>query len=288
MQVNDNRAGYAFITPLVIIFSVFFLYSFYFLISNSFFKVNISMKNPVFTGLKNYSLLFTDPRFIRALINTVVFAVLSILAGITIGFILSILLSFSFRGKNFLHTLFFVPVLMPLALIAEVFAMMLEFRFGTFNEMLRFFHLDSLALHWLSVPGLAYGSVITLNIYLIGLPIMYYTADLASMDLQMLEAAEVDGAGMFRKITGIIFPALVNSHKTVTLSIMLSSFRAFETVFMLTKGGPGYSTEITGTYLYGFAASGINVGYVSAASVVILAIAFLISYLQIQVYKRRS
>jgi len=287
MLKKQNRAGYLFITPLIIIFSVFFLYSFYFMIRNGFFKVNISLKNPVFVGLDNYRMLFTDPRFIRALFNTLLFAFLSILAGITIGFILSILLSFTFRGKGFFHTLFFVPVLMPLALIAEVFAMMLEYRYGTFNELLRFLHLDFLALRWLALPGLAYLSVIALNIYLIGLPIMYYTADLASMDLQMLEAAEVDGAGMFRKITGIIFPALINSHKTVTLSVMLSSFRAFETVFLLTKGGPGYSTEITGTYLYSFAASGINVGYVSAASVVILILAFVISFLQIQAYKRK-
>ena len=244
------------------------------------------MRNPVFVGLQNYYLLLTHDQFYRAIFNTLLFAGVAILAGLTLGFFLAVVLSVKMRGSRFFYAVFFLPSLMPMALVASVFGVMLEFRYGTLNIILRAVGLDVLTQRWLVDPTWAYIAVIAIFVYIIGLPIMYYTADLSTINLSLLEAAVVDGAGTFQMFRLILFPLLRGAHKTITISILLGTFRAFEIVYLSTGGGPSGKTEITGTYLYNFATSGLNIGYVSAASVIVLIIALGISFIQLTLYGR--
>ena len=177
---------------------------------------------------------------------------------------------------------------MPMALVASVFGVMLEFRYDTLNEILRAVGLEAVAQRWLVDPTWAYASIIVILIYVIGLPIMYYTADLSTLNISLLEAAVVDGAKTFQMFRLVLFPLLRGAHKTITISLLLMSFRAFEVVYLSTGGGPSGRTEIVGTYLYDFATSGANVGYVSAASVIVLIMALGISFFQITVYGRNE
>lgn len=283
---KHNFAALGFLFPLALFYGVFYIYSFYFLISTSFFKTNISLRNPVFVGLDNYILLFTHDLFFRAIFNTLFFAFIAIVVAMTLGFFLAVMLSIGMRGSRVLYGVFLLPALMPMALVASVFGIMLEFRFGMINESLRVMGLEILTQRWLVDPIWAYASVIVIFVYVIGLPIMYYTADLSTINMSLLEAAVVDGAGTFQMFVLVVFPLLTSAHKTVTLSILLGTFRAFEIVYLSTGGGPSGRTEITGTYLYNFATSGSNIGYVSAASVVVLLIALGISFIQLTLYRR--
>ena len=283
---RDNVAAIFFLLPLALFYGVFYVYSFYFLITTSFLRTDISLRNPVFVGLENYILLFTHDQFYRSIINTLLFAGIAILAGVTLGFFLAVVLSLRMRGGRFFYAVFLLPSLMPMALVASVFGVMLEFRYGTVNVILRAAGLDVLAQRWLVDPTWAYFTVITILVYVIGLPIMYYTADLSTLNISLLEAAVIDGAGTFQMFRLVLFPLLRGAHKTITLSVLLASFRAFELVFLSTGGGPSGRTEIAGTYLYNFATSGLNVGYVSAAAVVVLLIALSISFVQLTLYGR--
>ena len=283
---KHNLAAIFFLIPLALFYGIFYLYSFYFLIITSFLETNISMRNPVFVGLQNYFLLLTHDQFYRAIFNTLLFAGVAILAGLTLGFFLAVVLSLKMRGSRFFYAVFFLPSLMPMALVASVFGVMLEFRYGTLNIILRAVGLDGVTQRWLVDPTWAYVAVIVIFVYVIGLPIMYYTADLSTLNLSLLEAAVVDGAGTFQMFRLILFPLLKGAHKTITISILLGTFRAFEIVYLSTGGGPSGKTEITGTYLYDFATSGLNVGYVSAASVIVLIIALGISFIQLTLYGR--
>lgn len=283
---KDQAAGYLFIAPLLIIFAVFLAYSFFFLIKTSFFYEDISFRNAEYIGLDNYRQVLGDNRFLFSIVNTLAFSAAAILISITVGFITAVFLNFKFKGSRFIGALFFIPSFMPLALIAMVFSMMLEYRFGTLNQALSSIGLDFLAQRWLSDPQLAFVSVISISIFLIGLPMMYYNADLTTVNPSLLEAAVIDGASMPRILWNILFPLLKNAHKTIILSTILGSFREFERVFLLTQGGPAGTTENTSVYIYSFARSaGSNIGFVSAASVVVLLIAFGISLIQLFVYK---
>ncbi len=284
----NNRDGYLFLLPLLIIFIGLLGYSFYFLLSNSLRDVTITFRQSEFVGLKNYETIIKDKTFWRSLLNTFVLSTANIFCGLTIGFMVSIVLNFRIKGKRFFHALFFIPSMLPIALMATVFGSMLEYRSGIVNVILRGVGLDVLAQRWLADPRLAIWAVCTVSIYLIGIPIMYYTADLTTLNKSVLEAATIDGATMRHQLFLIIYPMLKNTHKTIILSMLLGGFREMERVFLMTDGGPGGSTEIIGTYIYRATRSaGSNIGLVCAASVIVLIVAFVISFIQLKMTKNR-
>ena len=284
----NNRDGYLFLLPLLIIFIGLLGYSFYFLLSNSLRDVTITFRQSEFVGLKNYETIIKDLGFWRSLLNTFILSTANIFCGLTIGFMVAIILNFKIKGKRFFHALFFIPSMLPIALMATVFGSMLEYRSGIVNVILRGVGLEVLAQRWLADPRLAIWAVCTVSIYLIGIPIMYYTADLTTLNKSVLEAATIDGATMRHQLFFIIYPMLKNTHKTIILSMLLGGFREMERVFLMTDGGPGGSTEIIGTYIYRATRSaGSNIGLVCAASVIVLIVAFVISFIQLKMTKNR-
>ncbi|MGC0419925.1 carbohydrate ABC transporter permease [Embleya sp. AB8] len=277
------RVALLFLVPLLGFYLVFYVFGFVFLARTSLQRTDLSFLDPEWIGLENYRLLFTDDRFLGALVNNVVFAGAAVAAALTLGFFIAVVLSTGLRGRRWYYVVFLVPSLMPVALVASVFGAMMENRYGTLNETLRSAGLDSLTGEWLTDPGLAYAVVIGIFVYLVGLPIMYYTADLSALNTSLLEAAVLDGASFWQLLRTMLFPLMRTTHKTVVISILLMSFRAFEIVFFSTKGGPAGGTEISGTYVYNFATSpGPQVGYASAAAVVVLLLALLLSAIQLR------
>ena len=95
---RSNLAGYMFILPLLAVFSVFMLYSFYFVLRTSFFKVNITFLKPSFVGLANYAIALGDQKFFLALLNSFLLSAVSIFFGLTLGFLVAVLLRFKLRG----------------------------------------------------------------------------------------------------------------------------------------------------------------------------------------------
>ena len=286
-QKRNNRAGFLFLLPLIVIFIGLLGYSFYFLIVNSFRDVTITFRHTEFTGLANYKTVLTDLKFWRSLLNTFILSAANIFCGLTFGFFIAIVLNFKMKGKRFFLALFFIPSMLPIALMAAVFSSMLEYKNGIINQLLRGVGLDVLAQRWLADPRLAIFSVCSVSVFLIGIPIMYYTADLTTISDSVLEAATMDGAKTRHQLFLVIYPMLKNTHKTIILSMLLGGFREMERVFLMTDGGPGGKTEIIGTYIYRATRSaGSNIGLVCAAAIVVLIVAFLISFIQLRLTEK--
>ncbi|MBU9728835.1 carbohydrate ABC transporter permease [Diplocloster modestus] len=280
---RNNKAGFLFLMPLIVIFIGLLGYSFYFLITNSFQNVTISFKHSEFVGLSNYRTIMVDKGFWRSLLNTFLLSAANIFCGLTLGFLVAVILNFKLKGKRFFHALFFIPSMLPIALMAAVFGSMLEYKNGIVNQLLRGAGLGALAQRWLADPRLAIWSVCSVSVFLIGIPIMYYTSDLTTISDSVLEAATMDGAKMRHQLLLVIYPMLKNTHRTIILSMLLGGFREMERVFLMTDGGPGGTTEIIGTYIYRASRSaGSNIGLVCAASVIVLVIAFIISFIQLK------
>ncbi|MDQ6421481.1 sugar ABC transporter permease [Paenibacillus sp. LHD-117] len=286
---REHVVGFMFIAPLLLLFAVFLVYGFYFIVNASFYDQTLSFRDATFVGWDNYVTALSDDRFLRSIANNLAYSAAAIVISLSVGFLVSVVLSMGIRGSKLLGSLFFIPSFMPLALIAMVFSIMLEFRFGTLNQLLHGIGLDFLAQRWLSDPTLAYMSIISISVFLIGLPMMYYNADMTTINAGILEAAVIDGAGLGRMLWNVMFPLLKNAHKTIILSTLLGSFREFERVFLLTQGGPAGTTENSSVYIYSFARSaGANIGYVCAASVIVLLIALGISVIQLIAYRPRT
>ncbi|NUR84366.1 MAG: sugar ABC transporter permease [Nonomuraea sp.] len=236
-------------------------------------------------GLRNFALVLTDPAFHTAVLNNLLFAAVSIAAALTLGFFLAVSLASGVRLRRLFYAVFLLPSLIPLSLFATVFGRMLETDDGALNQVLRHVGLDQ---DWLGSTGPAYAALFLLLVYLIGLPIMYYTSDLATTNTGVLESAMIDGAGTWQMYRLILFPMLRNTHRTVILSVLLGSFRAFDVVFFSTSGQPGGRTAITGTYLYNAMLGEGRVGYASAAAVVVLVFALAISAIQLIIQRRAA
>ncbi len=285
---NSNLSGYLFILPLLVLFAVFLLYSFYFLLKTSTSFVTISFRNPRFVGLNNFRIILHDPEFFLALLNSFILSFSNIFFGLSIGFVLAVFLSFALPARRFFNALFFVPSMLPIAFIAVVFGSMLEYHSGIVNVTIRALGLSFLNQHWLSDSRLAMGTVSSMSVYLIGVPIMYYTADLSTLNTSIFEAAIIDGAKLRQIIFLIVHPMLASTHKTIALTLLLVGFREMERVYLMTDSGPGGATDIIGTYIYrNTRFAGSNLGLVSAAAVIVLAIAFTIAFIQ-PGFNRRS
>ncbi|MDC7231660.1 MAG: sugar ABC transporter permease [Spirochaetales bacterium] len=273
----------------MLIVGILLFYSIFFVIKNSFFDFDLSFREFRFVGLHNYSRLLTDPIFYKSIFNNVIFSLVIILAGVTLGFLFAVLLSTNIKGNRLLFAILFLPSIVPRALIATVFKEMLEYHSGTVNTVLSYLGMNVQDLTWLTDPGMAYFSVITVLVYMLGIPLLYYNAELTTIDSGIYESAQLDGANFITLITKIIFPLVKASHKTIVISTLLAMFRMFEVVFLLTSGGPGFTTEITGTYIYRFTRRGMDLGYVSAAATIILVIALCLSVVQIKLlYKSKK
>lgn len=271
-----------FFGPLALVFAVYYVFSTGFLLYTSLQRISLALVNGKWVGMQNFELLLSDPRFLKAFLNNIIFACVSVGAALTIGFFIAVTLSATWRARTLLYTIFLLPALMPLSLVASVFRTILETRFGLVNVLLSDIGLGWMAQNWLIDPTLAYGVVIILFVYIIGLPVLYYTANLSTINTSLIESAVIDGAGTWRLFVEILFPIMKGTHRTIIVSTMLTSFRAFDIVFFSTGGGPARATEITGTYVYAFSTSGANVGYGSAAAVATLLITLILSGLHSQ------
>jgi len=280
IRKGNGKEACIFLLPLALVVGFFLLYSILFILKNGFYKMDLSFTNTVFIGLDNYRTLFADSLFFKSIANNLLFSLVVVISGITIGFLFATFLSLNIRFSKLMFSILFIPAILPRALVATVFRQMLEHRAGTLNSILAFFGMNTDKLMWLTNPNLAYISVMSIFVYMIGIPMLYYNADLNSISPSILESASIDGAGVWTMLVKIIYPLVANSHKTIIISSLLASFRMFEAVFLLTNGGPGFATEITGTYIYRFTRQSSQIGFVCAAATVVLVIALTLSLIQ--------
>jgi raffinose/stachyose/melibiose transport system permease protein len=279
-----------FLSPMLVLYGIYYVYAFVFLGQMSTKNVDLSFTGATDVGFQNFRLVLTDPLFWHALGNNLVFGAVQIVVALTLGFFLAVSLASGVRFRRFFHVVFLLPSLIPLVLFATVFGQMLQTKAGAVNQTLRSAGLGALAQDWLGNEPSAYAAIFILLTYLIGLPIMYYTSDLATANTAVIEAAMIDGASTPQLYRLILFPMLRGTHKTVILWVLLGSFRAFEVVYFSTQTEPGGRTGITGTYVYNQmfpSAGGGQIGYAAAASLVVLVVAIAVSAVNVVVTRRR-
>ena len=215
-RVSSAKGGWyavAFLAPIFVLYSVYYFFGFGILGVVSTQRVGLTFRNAVDVGAQNFILVATDPAFQGALINTLLFAAFSVAVSLTLGFILAMMLASGVRVRQVFYTVFLLPSLIPMSLFATVFGRMLETRDGALNEFLRSIGLGFLTQDWLGDPAAAYVAVGIIITYTIGLPIMYYTTDVAQVQASIMESATLDGASVWQIYRIMLFPLLAgHSH----------------------------------------------------------------------------
>ena len=224
-----------------------------------------------FIGLKNYTkLLAPGSVFWTALMNNIIFMVVTVVIQAGLGLLLAVILKERLRGSSFFKAIFFMPIAMAPVIIAAIFRIIMDPNVGAINEALRFLHLDFLAQSWLGDPHIALYSICAINIFeWMGFSMIIYYAGLMSISDDIYEAAKIDGCGFWNTLFRITIPNLSGTTNTLILLGIVGSLKTFDIVIQTTGGGPGRSTEFLNTYLYKAGVQQFNGGLSAAIGVML-------------------
>ena len=226
-------------------------------------------------GIENYRTILTDdPVFWRSLGNVMLLMAVTIFVQNPIAFVLAAVLArLSARVSRVLRTIYFVPAVLSLVIIAKLWVDIFNPTFGVLNKLLRAVGLDALAVSWLSNPSTALGAVIWIIVWQgFGWALLFYYAGLMTVPRELEEAARVDGASWVQTYTHVIIPHLFPVISTIIVIDVISSMKQMELIYLSTGGGPGQLTQFLSVYLYQKAFVAGEYGYGNALSVLFVAV----------------
>jgi raffinose/stachyose/melibiose transport system permease protein len=226
-------------------------------------------------GLDNYRTILTDdPVFWRSLRNVVLLIAVTILVQNPIAFVLAAVLSrLSARASRILRTVYFVPAVLSLVIVAKLWVDVFNPTFGALDQLLRAVGLDAIAVSWLSNPRTAVGAVIWIIVWQgFGWALLFYYAALMTVPRELEDAARVDGATGLALYRHVVIPYIAPVIAIVIVTDVISSMKQMELIYLTTAGGPGQLTQFLGVYLYQKAFVAGEYGYGNALSVVFVAV----------------
>ena len=248
----------------------------------------LDMNKPkAWAGLGNYLRLFTDPALRTALGNTIMFVVGSVSVELVLGFIIALALFNITAGRKLANAIVLLPMIITPVITALLWRYLLDPQFGLVAQTLTLFGgkgIDVWGSSALALPGLMLVDVWQWTPFVI----LVLHAGMLGIPPEQFEAAAIDGAGQIRLALSIILPAVMPQILLVLLFRTMDTYRIFDTVFVLTRGGPGTSTETLGLYTYRTGFSYTDMGYAMALSLLILVTVAVISSVYIRLLKREG
>ncbi|MCX2811378.1 sugar ABC transporter permease [Bacillus sp. ChL18] len=287
-MVSRNRfIPYLFLAPALI----FLLFVYIPIIENVFFSLfewSSFQPEKTFIGLKNYIDLFHDPVFFTALRNNVLYAVISLICQVGGGLILAAVLEDRLVRKwsPFFRTVFFLPVVISMTVIALLFDFIYNPEIGLLNQLLEAVGLDELTRAWLGDENTAMLSVIFVSQWQsVGYIAMLYIVSIQSIPAELYESAQLDGAGKIQQFFHITVPQTKEMSFVAVVMTLTGAFTVFNEPYILTGGGPGNASEVLSTFLYKSAFTKDMMGYASAIATVVLLLTLALSLIQMKFFK---
>ncbi|GHF93162.1 sugar ABC transporter permease [Amycolatopsis bullii] len=260
------------------------------LISFGYSLTNYNPFNPPvkFVGLDNYRLLFSDEQFLTALKVTTILTLIVVVVPNVLGLGVALLLDRKGWLYNALRSVFFTPVILSSVVVSIVWSRLLDDR-GPLNSLLRAVGVSH-PPGWLSDPDVALYSVASIVCWqMLGFCVVVYLAGLQGVPAELLEAAEIDGAGPLRRFRAVTWPLLAPSLTINTVVLLISAFKTYDYVKVITNGGPG--SGATATIAFDVLQTGFDsnhVGYASAMAVLMLVIVALVTTVVLSFLRRRE
>jgi len=230
-----------------------------------------------FTPRANLAQLAADDVLRPALVNTVVFVVVSVAVEMIVGLALAIAVAGLSRGKQWVRTVMILPILVPPVAIGSMWKLMYNYDFGIFNQALT--AIGVTPVNWLGSTSLALASVIVVDIWhWVPFVFLILFAAVEGLPVDLLEAARVDGATRWQVVSRIMIPLLRPAIVVAFLFRTILAFKVFDEVFLLTSGGPGTATELVNLHLYKVFFEQNQLGYGALLSLAVIAaiVAFLL------------
>jgi len=294
-EPDARRAGLAtlaiFLAPALILYAGFMVYP----VLRTFYNSVHTIKPQgiqEFVGFANFrELLSTDLVFWKAVANTAVFAVIATVADVLGGLLIALCLFSRPPLAKLLRVVWFTPVLMSYVVVGVIWVWIYDYDWGLANSVLRWLGLGAWEQSWLGDPHTALGAVMATHIWKwLGFNMIIFLAALSALPAEVLGAAELDNCGWLAKLVYIIVPMLRPTIVNLTVLSFIGKMMIFDLVWIMTGGGPLWSTETVSTYVYkrAFDWNTFDLGYPSAIAVLWFIIIMVFVVLMTRVFRQRD
>lgn len=237
-----------------------------------------------FVGLENFTTLLADPLFINSIVVTTVFVVVYTPLNIALSLAMALWLNTRLAGKTWLRVLFLIPALSPMVANAAVFRLLLQ-NDGAINGALGTIGIGPVP--WLSEGSWALTAIILVSLWQsFGYNMIVLGAGLDSINVDVIAASKIDGAGPVRRFFSITLPLLSPALFFTTVLTVIGAWQVFIQAYIITGGGPGQSTTTIMMYLYQAAFTYDQLGYASAVAAVLFIIIALTTLVQVRGQKK--
>jgi multiple sugar transport system permease protein len=303
----NARKALLFILPTYLVLFVFIIAPIFFAFYISFNKWNL-LGSMEFTGVGNYRKLVQSEEFWKALVNTFYYSFITVPVAIFISLILALLLNTNLKGLAFYRAAYFMPVMTSVVASAFIWQWIFQSQNGILNHIIGFMGLEPLSWlneprgiftvlleplgvrtpRWLAGPSVTLVAISIMSIWKnVGYYMIIFLAGLQNIPRSLYEAAEIDGAGPFRRFFAITIPILSPTTFFVLIMSVIVSFQVFEQVAVTTQGGPLNTSLVLVYFIYQRAFKFFEVGYASAAAYVLFMVVLLLTYFQVKTIGKR-
>lgn len=285
---KEKILPYIMVAPAMSFLLVFTFYPMVNLVYLSFFDYNLINPNKKFVGWRNYyDLFFLRKDFVVALKNTAVYTGAVVFFVILLALLLALWIRKDSKLHHFVQSCAFTPHLVAMLSCAMIWSWIMDSNsYGLFNTVLSFFNISP--LRWLNSSTTAMLSVVIVSVWKsIGYYCLIIVSALKAIPAEIYEAAELDNTPRYRMFFRIILPLLSPQLFFLLVTITINSFRVFDTVRIMTEGGPGNATDVISFYIYRYAFRHFRIGYASAAGTILMVILMVLTAVYFKVLSKR-
>lgn len=284
-----NRTGYLFVLPFVIVFLIFSVYPVFRTLFLSFTNYK-GYGDPVWAGIDNYIRVIKDKFFWRDLWNTIKIWGVNIILQLGLAFLLTIVFSdlkYKIRGLSVFRAIFYLPNLIAATSVAFLFKTLLDWKYGSFNQMLMTLGLTQSQINWLGSTSTAPWVISVIQTWMwFGNSFIVLMAGVQGIPKDYFEAAAIDGAGRWKVFGKITLPLIRPIMLYVFITSLIGGLQLFDLPFLMNGVAPGTAGEPSGSlqtavmYLYKFGFETHQVGYASAIAYTLFFIILIVSIIQ--------
>jgi multiple sugar transport system permease protein len=275
-----------FLSPWIVGMVVFTIIPIFTSLYLSFTNYNM-LTPPTWIGLKNYSTIFLkDPRFIKSILTTLKYVLLGVPFKLLFALVIAMILNRKIRFLGFYRAMYYLPSLLGSSVAVSILWRQIFNKAGLLNTVLA--KIGITGINWIATPSTAIYTVILLEIWQFGSPMLIFLAGLKQIPVELYESSRIDGAGKFRQFINITIPLLSPTLLFNMIMQMINALQSFNSVFIISggTGGPRDSTLLISLYLYLKGFTFFQMGYASALAWIVLAIVAFFTIMQFILSKK--
>lgn len=275
-------SAYLFMSPAMVLLAIFLMLPLIAVIFLSFLEYDLSTIHWI--GLNNYINAFHDEVFLKSIRNTIFYACTNIPGQMILGLILALILNEKIRARGLYRTTYYFPVVTSMVVVAMVWLWIYEPGWGLLNHILS--KLNMARQNWLSDTHMAMPAIVIMSIWKgTGNAMILFLAGLQGIPEELYEAAKIDGANRWKRFVYITLPMLKPTTFFIFVMYCIWAFQMFDQVYIMTKGGPVWSTTTIVHQIYQRAFLYIEMGYASTFATILFVIVLIITIVNLRVFK---